>query len=135
MKLVKMNKYSESLRKSAEYDIKTAESMFETGRYIYVIFMCHLSIEKMLKAIVAEVTKQIPPKTHNLLYLAKLIDLELPQDIFDFVSKINNVSIATRYPEDFSELLKVYTKLVAKEYLEKTKKVIKCLLADERLKT
>jgi HEPN domain-containing protein len=97
-----MNKFSESFKKSAEYDLKTAESMFEAGRYIYVVFMCHLAIEKMLKAIVAQVTKQIPPKTHNLLYLIKLFDLKLPQELFDFISKINNVSIVTRYPEDFS---------------------------------
>ena len=27
---------------SAEYDLNTAEHMLKTGRYIYVIFMCHL---------------------------------------------------------------------------------------------
>ncbi len=34
--------------KSSDYDIKTAEHMFKTGRYIYVLFMCHLSVEKLL---------------------------------------------------------------------------------------
>jgi HEPN domain-containing protein len=27
--------------KSSNYDIKTAEHMFATGRYVYVLFMCH----------------------------------------------------------------------------------------------
>ncbi|MBW8004103.1 MAG: HEPN domain-containing protein, partial [Planctomycetes bacterium] len=29
--------------------------------------MCHIAIEKLLKAIVAEVVEKSPPKTHNLL--------------------------------------------------------------------
>lgn len=34
-----------------KYDLDTAESMFNIGRYIYTIFMCHLAIEKALKAL------------------------------------------------------------------------------------
>lgn len=38
----------------AEYDLRTATHMMKAGRNIYVIFMCHLAIEKLLKAIVVE---------------------------------------------------------------------------------
>jgi len=34
----------------AEYDIKTAEAMLESKRYLYVGFMAHQTIEKILKA-------------------------------------------------------------------------------------
>lgn len=129
-----MRKDTKSFKDSAEYDLQTAETMLSSGRYIYVIFMCHLSIEKMLKAIVAEVTKKAPPKTHNLIYLIKLAGIHLPQELFDFVTKINNASIVTRYPEDFSKLLEVYPKDVTEEYLAQTKEVIKCLKEDKRLK-
>jgi len=30
----------------AEYDIDTAQAMFEAGRYIYCVFMSHLAIEQ-----------------------------------------------------------------------------------------
>ena len=40
--------------------------MFKTGRYLYVIFLCHMSIEKMLKAIVAQSQERHPPYTHDL---------------------------------------------------------------------
>jgi len=129
-----MDKYSESFKESAEYDLKTAENMLNDGRFIYVVFMCHLAIEKMLKAIAAQATKKIPPKTHNLIYLIKLANLNLPQNLFDFITKINNASIVTRYPEDFSELIEAYPENVAKDYLDNTKEVIKCLRVDERLK-
>lgn len=29
----------------ASYDLDTAEAMFKTERYMYTVFMCHLSIE------------------------------------------------------------------------------------------
>ena len=86
---------------SSEYDFTTARHMLNTGRHVYVVFMCHIAIEKLLKAIVAEKTDRVPPKTHNLIYLIKLADLAIPQDLFDFIAKINNASVVTRYPEDF----------------------------------
>ena len=45
--------------------------MLETGRYLYVVFLCHLSLEKILKAHVAEVIQNLPIKTHDLIYLVK----------------------------------------------------------------
>lgn len=129
-----MRKDSKSFKDSAEYDLRTAEHMLNSGRYIYVIFMCYLSIEKMLKAIVAEVIQKTPPKTHNLIHLIKLSSIRPPDDLFEFVAKINNASIVTRYPEDFSKLLDIYPKDVAQEYLTKTEEVINWLIKDERLK-
>lgn len=55
----------------AEYDIGTAESLYQIGtaeslyqarRYIYTIFMCHLAVEKGLKALLVEKTGKAPPK-------------------------------------------------------------------------
>ncbi len=46
----------------ADYDIETARHMLATGRYLYVVFLCHLALEKLLKAHVAEVTQIVPIK-------------------------------------------------------------------------
>ncbi len=54
----------------------TAEYMFQGGRYLYVVFMCHLSIEKALKGLYFEKLREIPPKVHNLVYLLKKIDIK-----------------------------------------------------------
>ena len=35
----------------ADYDIKTARSMHEAGKYLYSVFMCQQGMEKVLKAI------------------------------------------------------------------------------------
>jgi HEPN domain-containing protein len=34
----------------SDYDFETAEAMLSSGRYLYVGFMCHQTIEKILKA-------------------------------------------------------------------------------------
>ena len=99
-----MRKDTGNFIKSASYDLDTAAYMLTAGRYLYVVFMCHLSIEKMLKAVAAEVAGKTPPKTHNLLYLTKLAGVDFSRDHFEFISKVNNASVVTRYPEDFSEL-------------------------------
>jgi len=31
---------------TANYDLRTAEAMYKAGRYLYVVFTCHLAIEK-----------------------------------------------------------------------------------------
>jgi HEPN domain-containing protein len=36
----------------------TAEAMFDAGRYIYTVFMWHLSIEKALKGLYAKKFKR-----------------------------------------------------------------------------
>jgi hypothetical protein len=35
----------------SEYDFETAQAMYKTKRYVYAIFMCHLALEKFLKAL------------------------------------------------------------------------------------
>lgn len=50
----------------AEYDLETAKAMLDTKRHLYVGFMCHQTIEKGLKAVIAK-TGDFPPKIHNLI--------------------------------------------------------------------
>ena len=60
-----MNEVLEWLSQS-EYDLDTAQAMLDSGRYIYAVFMCHLAVEKALKALVVKRTENAPPRTHNL---------------------------------------------------------------------
>ena len=63
----------------SEYDIKTANAMFKSRRYLYVLFTCQQSVEKILKALVTKNTKQFPPKTHDLLKLAELSKIDIDE--------------------------------------------------------
>ena len=55
----------------AEYDYDTAEAMLKSGRRLYVAFMCHQVVEKMLKAYWCATQEKEPPYIHNLNRLAE----------------------------------------------------------------
>jgi len=118
--------YSEWLLQS-DYDFGTAEAMFESGRYFYAIFMCHLSLEKCLKGIYCKNLNELPPKTHNLIYLTEKISLKLPDDIYQFIYSINAESVATRYPDDIQRALKEYSKEKTIEIIYNCKKALQWL--------
>lgn len=87
----------------ADYDFETAKAMLVTKRYIYVGFMCHQTIEKALKAMIARdcADGEMPPKTHNLIKLsicAKLADL-MNDEQQNFLTELNPLNIEARYPE------------------------------------
>lgn len=122
-----MGKKPQEWLKQADYDMDTAEFMFNGGRYIYAVFMCHLSIEKALKGIYQKKLDKTPPKTHNLIYLIEKTHLQPPEGLYDSVFALNRVSIPTRYPDDLERMLKDYNKERTKELIEKGKEVLKWL--------
>jgi HEPN domain-containing protein len=109
--------------------MKTAEIMFDNKRYIYAIFMCHLSLEKALKGLYAKELEEIPPKTHSLLYLIETTKIDLPDNLYDFVFTLNRLSIPSRYPDDLKRILKNYNKTKTSEMLRRGKEVLRWLRA------
>ena len=101
--------------------------MFKAKRFVYVIFMCHLSVEKSLKAIVADKINKVPPKTHDLFLLVKLAGLDIADAHKTIISHLKEASVPTRYPEDISRLIKDYNKNVADRYLTQVKALLKWL--------
>ena len=123
-----MNRVVKNWEATSNYDLRTAEAMYKAGRYLYVVFMCHLAIEKILKAILAQkYPEDTPPKVHNLIHLAQKTRLALPDSLRDFFQRIDNVSVATRYPEDLRLLSKEFNRETAKRILSETKRLIKWL--------
>jgi HEPN domain-containing protein len=110
--------------KQADYDMDTADAMFRSGRYFYAVFMCHLSIEKSLKGLYTKVLEEIPPKTHNLLYLLDKIGKKPERELEKFVIKLNTASVATRYPDDLAKIQAAYTEEITKNMITKSKEVL-----------
>jgi HEPN domain-containing protein len=76
----------------------------------------------------------MPPKTHNLVFLLNKIALDVPEEHLKTNESLNDISIVTRYPEDIKALVKAFKKDRVGDYLQKTKRVLKWLKKDERLK-
>ncbi len=111
----------------AEYDFETAEAMLKTGRYIYAVFMCHLSIEKALKGLYVEKIKENPIKTHNLNYLVTKANIKLSDEWLDFIDELNNKSVPTRYPDVLQKLLVDFKEKETRLLIKNTKELLICL--------
>lgn len=79
--------------RQAQYDLGTAESLASAGRYPPALFFVHLALEKALKALYIEKFNDTPEKTHSLVYLVELLDLELPQHYLDSLFVINRIGV------------------------------------------
>ena len=104
----------------SRYDVETAKAMLASGRYLYVLFTCQQSIEKMLKALVVQNTGSFPPK----------IDVENDQK--EFLAKLNYYYLETRYPRELTEISKQIKKASAIEFYNNTKKMLKWLRSKTR---
>lgn len=128
-----MNPETRNWLASAEYDLDTAQQMLDSGRYIYVVFMCHLAVEKTLKALICESTKEAPPRSHDLPRLASLAKVALRPDLAQFIAQLTDASVSARYPDDLGEMVSRYPRQVSEDYLARTREVISWLRADPRL--
>ncbi len=107
----------------SDYDLETAEAMQKSHRFLYVGFMCHQTIEKILKAYFTYNENDTAPFSHSLSYLAKKAKLYelLSENQKDFIDLLEPLNIEARYPSYKEKLLKSLTKARCSEILKKTK--------------
>ena len=117
------NKHAEWL-KQADYDMETADLMFNGGRYFYAVFMCHLSVEKALKGLYHKTLGEVPPKTHNLIYLLDRIGDAPEEELQKFITRLNTASVTTRYPDDLAKIQADFTAEVTKGMIAQRKDVL-----------
>ena len=82
-------------------DLITAKWVYKGERWLYMAFLCNQIAEKALKAVIAGVTNELPPKTHDLFKLAKKSNIagQLPDEHRSFLNNIARYQIEARYPE------------------------------------
>lgn len=107
----------------AKYDLHTARVMLNGKRFLYVGFMCHQAIEKILKAYYVHVTDEHPPYTHNLGYLAEQsgIVTRMTQQQQDFLDRLGPLNIESRYPSYKQQLLRELDERTCREILQQTR--------------
>jgi len=84
----------------SEYDLETAKTMLDGKRYLYVGFMCHQSVEKILKAYFSAKKEETPPYVHNLKRLAEecgLLNI-FSETQLDLIEELIPMNIEARYP-------------------------------------
>jgi len=112
----------------AEYDLETAKSMLDTGRYLYVGYMCQQAVEKVLKGIIAQQNKENLP-IHNLNRLAQVAGIEndLNAEQFNFLAELTPYCIEARYGDYRESLSEIINEQRAREVYAKTQEIFQWL--------
>lgn len=107
----------------ADYDLATAKDLQKSGRWIYVAFMCHQTIEKSLKAYLSYAKpKEVVPHIHNLLRLCEICELNelMTEEQQDFIDIMMPMNIEARYPSYKASIASSLNETVCIDIINKT---------------
>ena len=111
----------------AVYDLDTARAMLESKRYLYVLFCCQQAVEKMLKAIIAKQSQELPPRLHQLVRLAERAQVPLNEEQADFLRELSTHYIQSRYPEEIEDISSQVSVQHAQQVVKRTEEVVRWL--------
>jgi len=84
---------------SSDEDYDTMMAMYESKKFNWTLFVGHLMIEKLLKALYVKMNNDYPPPIHNLLRLAEKCDLTLTDEQQLFFVTVTAFNINARYDD------------------------------------
>ena len=126
---MKKEEYIEYWLKSAKKDYNTMMNLLDSKDYHWALFMGHIVIEKIIKAIFIHNNEEnIPPRIHNLILLsekAKLYPNDSQKDLLDLITTFN---INTRYPDYKGEFYKKCDEEFTRKNIERIEDLRKWLL-------
>lgn len=112
---------------SAAYDLDTGRALLESKRFPYALFFGHLSIEKVLKAIVVKAMREHAPYTHSLTFLASKAKIEIPEPIVDKLAEYTEFHLESRYPDEKKDFYKKCTEEFTREKFREMEDVFQWL--------
>ena len=116
----------------AKYDLDTAVSMFSTGRWFYVVFMCQQAIEKCCKGLYTLYIDDNVPKIHNIKAIVShfkdKLQKPISEDTLRFFDTLSAHYLTYRYPDFENKPDNQTNKSEASWILEKTKEVFLWML-------
>ena len=92
---------------SAENDFKTMNDLYQTKNNSWALFMGHLVIEKLLKALYVKEKGEYPPMIHDLRRICEKADIKFDisrQIMLDSISRFNINARYDDYKQSFYQL-------------------------------
>lgn len=77
-----------------------------------------------MKSLYSKVTGEVPPKTHNLIFLLNKTGKQPVGEMKKFIIKLNTASVGTRYPDNLEKIQAAYTEKVTQEIIQHTREVL-----------
>lgn len=113
---------------SSNKDFKAIGSLFQNGHYVWALFLGHLVLEKLLKAIYVKNVNSNVPYTHDLTKLAENSDLKLSEEQKDLLDAVTTFNIKARYPDYKGRFYKKATRKFTENYIKEIKGFRKWLI-------
>ncbi|MFC1615208.1 HEPN domain-containing protein [Patescibacteria group bacterium] len=114
-----INKVIEYWRCGSEQDWEVARNLFKLKHYHYTLFFCHLTLEKMIKAIVVLKTQNQSPYIHDLYTLILKANIKITSEQKKNLEVVNTFNIRARY----DNIKHVFYKKANKNYTERYLKI------------
>ena len=111
------------LKDSATENLQASEHLFKGSHYGPCLFFCHLSLEKLLKAILVYKQNAPAPYIHSLTRLAELADIPLTRQQEKNLKEISDFNISGRYDDEKRAFYKKCTRTYSQKYLNITKQL------------
>ena len=84
-------------RKGAFDALEVAKLVFQAEKFEHTLFNCQLAVEKALKVLYMRAKAEDAPRTHNLVYLAELLELELTDQDQELLNNLSDFAVDARY--------------------------------------
>lgn len=104
---------------SSDQDFDTASSLLNSNSFSWSLFIGHISLEKLLKALYLKRNDKNPPFIHNLYRLAELSNIEISNEYADWLDEITSFNINARYDDYKKEFYNLCTKEYANKWINR----------------
>lgn len=123
-KSIDFEKISAHWIESSDEDFETMLSLFETKHYHWALFVGHLCLEKLLKALYIRKYNDSVPFIHNLYRLSEMTDLDLSDETkVHWLFTITAFNLNARYDDYKKNFYQKCTKEFTKEWTENITKL------------
>lgn len=99
--MINIQKQIEYWQTTAQNDVETADILIKSGKFIEGMFFCHLSIEKIIKALIVKKTESVPPRWHDLFNLCELAGVNYSEEQQSIMQILMKYQLEGRYPEHY----------------------------------
>jgi len=117
-KLENIEEVFQSWKNSSDDNFSSMLNLFKLKEYSWALFIGHLVIEKLLKAIYVKKFGQHAILSHDLLRLAKLSSLDVSEQQAEWLDEITTFNINARYDNYKDNFAKICTKDYANKWVK-----------------
>ena len=118
-----MEKHVDYWVSQSDNDLPVAESLLEKGHYTWCLFLGHLVLEKLLKALYVKEHQKIAPRIHDLVKLAKATSPSFSDEQLLFLSEVSDFNMEGRYPDEKNHFAVRCNREFATDYLRQIKEM------------